>query len=762
MDKRKSKRIIKKIIVSGIVQGVGFRPFVYRVAKKHRVNGTVRNIGGIVEIIASSPEKEFQMFLADLQSNDSGSHEIKNIEISDLTAEDSVLQGFRIIESMQDEKISIIPPDLPVCRNCEKELFEEKDRRFRNPFISCMSCGPRYTIIEELPYDRKNTTMEEFEMCPSCNEEYIDPEDRRFHAQTISCDECGPYLIFRDNDGSEGETRVNYKQRNQESLRRAAAILKAGGIIALKGIGGYHFACSPFLEDAVSNLRMLKGREEKPFAVMFDSLASIEECCHAGEAEKKLLESKARPIVLLYVKEKRMSDAVGKGSMYCGAFLPYTPLQTLLLRECGPLIMTSANISCQPIIKDDEEMLALSSPYLAGVLYNKRGIVRSVDDSVAKVVDSEPQIIRRSRGYVPYPIFLKNRKDIQIFAAGGDLKAAFCLYYKGNAVVSQYFGDLGEHSILKEYEKSYVDLSRLLKVSPDIVLCDLHPNYHSSRFVKSLDNKIIYVQHHHAHIASVMAEHDLTNEKVIGIAFDGTGYGIDGNIWGGEFLVCEGSNFERTGHLEYTPIIGGDSSMKDAKKTAACFLINAGLTEYVEDERAGIIEAAVKNKINTHLTSSMGRLFDAVSAILEIGDKNTYEGECAINLEKEAFLAEKNKKSSGMLRFEIEENDGKIIIKTKSLLESLVRLKEKEDKGTLALSFHHAVSDMILAVCERIRNKQGISSVALSGGVFQNTFLTEEALKKLRLKDFDVYINKAVPPNDGCISLGQTFIGLMR
>ena len=577
MDNGKIKIIMKKITVHGIVQGVGFRPLVYRLAKKYRINGTVQNTGGLVDIIAQSSQQDFDDFLYDLKTDKSQGYEIINIEIEDIEdIEEKKFSEFKIIESSVNDEIAIIPPDLPVCPECQHELYIDINRRFHNPFISCMSCGPRFTIMEELPYDRHTTTMKDFDMCPDSLEEYTSPNNRRFHAQTVSCNNCGPYLIFND-------------LINEEALDEAIKVINAGGIVAIKGIGGYHFACSPFKEQTVENLRKLKGREEKPFAVMFPSLDSVREYCVVSKEEEELLESKAKQIVLLYAKENMMANSTNKDSIYCGAFLPYTGLQMMITASCGPLIMTSANISNQPIIKDDAEMLSIKSPFLCGVLYNTRRIVRSVDDSVAKVIDHKIQLTRRSRGYVPYPVFIsKSNKDLQIFAAGSDLKASFCLYRSGNAVVSQHFGDLEESTFLDEYKNSVQDLSHLLKISPDIAVCDMHPNYHSSKYAQSLGIPVIYAQHHHAHIASVMAEHNL-KERVIGVAFDGTGYGTDGNIWGGEFLVCEGADFNRFAHLKYTSILGGDQSMRDAKKTATCFLINQELNQYINDERSNII-----------------------------------------------------------------------------------------------------------------------------------------------------------------------------
>jgi len=783
MDKEQYQVVTKKVIVSGIVQGVGFRPLTFRVAGKHRIYGTVQNIGGMVEIITQSSQIDFNEFLYDLKTADCEGCEIINIEIKDfISPEAIVFTEFKIIESVANDEISIIPPDLATCDNCKNELHTKSNRRFNNPFISCMSCGPRYTIIEKLPYDRDNTTMVDFDMCPSCREEYTSPESRRFHAQTISCNDCGPYLIFDEVNDNEYNKKTrdlenidlednefeNRQLSNTQAFKKAVDIINAGGIIAVKGIGGYHFACSPFKEATVHNLRKLKGREEKPFAVMFESVQSIRQYCEVSNEEQMLLNSKARPIVLLYSDNKKMAKSTYKDSIYCGAFLPYTPLQIMLIEKCGPLIMTSANISNRPIIKEDNEMLSIRTPLLQGVLYNRRRIIRSVDDSVAKVFDGKAQLIRRSRGYVPYPVFLplndnlnNTNKNLRIFAAGGDLKAAFCLYNKGSAVVSQYFGDLEEKTVFDDYKESVEDLSHLLKIVPDIAICDLHPNYFSSRYVQTLGIPVIYVQHHHAHIASVMAEHNL-KERVIGIAFDGTGYGTDGNIWGSEFMICKGADYNRVAHLKYTPILGGDQSMRDAKKTATCFLLKAQLIQFINDDRSDIIEAALRNNINTVLSSSMGRLFDVIACLLGIQDENHYEGECASDLEREAVLAERHGILPQKMEFSIEQIEGMTEIDPLPVLESICKLRGHVDTGSLALGFHYAIADVVLNICEKIRHEQKIDLVAISGGVFQNTVLSKRVLKVLRDNKFHVYYNVSVPPNDGSISLGQTYVGLMR
>ena len=754
MDNGKEKETAVKIKVCGIVQGVGFRPLVYRTARELGLKGWVRNVGGDVEIVAQASKTALNQFLCDLKENKNQRYEILNMEMEEQPV--SELADFVITPSGDAKEISMIPSDLPVCRECLRELADQSDRRYGNPFISCMACGPRYTIIEDMPYDRDNTVMKDFPVCNKCKKEYTSPESRRFHAQTISCNDCGPYLLYQDNRQREAEELTD-----REALKKAIKVLVDGGIVAVKGIGGYHLVCSPFLETSVVRLRQCKGREEKPFAVMFHSVSEIKKYCNVSKEEEMLLTSKARPIVLLAMQEDHMAPSANKRSLYCGAFLPYTPLQHLLTEELGPLIMTSANASGQPIIREDKGMCSFSDPYLDGVLYHKRRIVRSVDDSVAKIVAGSPQLIRRSRGYVPYPVILQNQKSVkeEVFAAGGDLKAAFCLSHGVKAVVSQYFGDLEECSVMEEYKKSYKDLTHLLNITPKLAVCDLHPNYFSSRFTQSLMLPIIKVQHHHAHIASVMAEHGLEG-PVIGVAFDGTGYGTDGSIWGGEFLICKGKEFVRAAHLRPFPVLGGDQSMRDGKKTAVCYLHHAGLDSSFPDERKHLITAALDQKINTVLTSSMGRLFDAAASVLQIAQENRYEGECAILLEREAEIARREHIKPPSLPFLITKEDDILELDPRPFFEAAVNCRDKEKNGALALGFHHAAAQGIAEICEKLRGQYHTSDVALSGGVFQNTILTELTLTLLRERGFHVYVNRLVPPGDGGLSLGQIYLGI--
>ncbi|SHO53314.1 carbamoyltransferase HypF [Anaerocolumna xylanovorans] len=763
MDKGKKGNVIKRYLIYGLVQGVGFRPFVYSLAVRLGVDGSVCNLGGIVEIIAKAPGEVLNAFLGELKDNKGKDYEIHAVEEEDITEErfltEGNKEGFIIKSSAESLHTFSLTPDIGLCDKCAKEVLEKGNRRYHHPFISCAACGPRYTILEQTPYDRQTTVMREFPMCKTCEGEYTSKEDRRFHAETISCKACGPYLLWKDKKGGRSSDNP-CSTKGEDAFREALTALKNGGIIAVKGIGGYHYVCTPFSPETVKRLRLLKGREKKPFALCFPDINTVKEYAKVSMEEEKLLLDKAKPIVLLYEKRRKMAEEVSEESIYLGAFLPYTPIQLLLTKELGPLIMTSANESGKPIIRQDEEMLGVESGYLDGILYHQRKILRSVDDSVVRITMGKPQMIRRSRGYVPSPLLME-KSGADIFCAGGDLKAAFCFYKEGRAVLSQYFGDLEEYDILKEYENSYKDLKKLFSAEPKLAVCDMHPGYFSAEFARSLKLPLLQVQHHHAHIASVMAEHRLKG-KVLGIAFDGTGYGTDGNIWGSEFLICEGGDFTRAGHLRYTSLIGGDASLKDVKKIALCYLLQEGLEKALPDERTPLIRAALKCNTNTYLTSSMGRLFDGVSALLGICMENRYEAEAAILLEQEARKALINGAEPVSLQFAIKKEEEMYLLDPAPVLKSLVQLKETEGTGALALGFHYAVAEAVLTLCKEINRNQNINDIALSGGVFGNTLLLEKVKALLTESGFNVYRNESVPPGDGCISLGQAFIGLER
>ena len=736
----------KSILVLGVVQGVGFRPFVARLAEELGISGTVRNNNGIVEITAQGEDGAMGEFLCCLKSRQPPGADVA--QVLEQPVPEKRFDRFSIIASAADSgETPLIPPDLPICEDCLRELNDLADRRYGYPFISCVACGPRYSILESLPYDRCNITMQDFPMCPECETEYA-TETRRRHAQTISCHDCGPQLIFQ----SKGCV-----YHREEALVRGIEMLRSGAVLALKGIGGYQLATLPTDAAAVERLRRFKRRDKKPFAVMFPSMQSVRAVCAVSKEEADLLQSAARPIVLLNQTSKPFCDAVSSESRFLGAFLPYTGLHQQLTDACGPLVMTSANLTNEPILIHDEDLLMLEekSDCLDGVLYHTRRIVAPLDDSVARVICGKPQLIRRSRGYVPTPLFLEHRAQRPVFAAGGDLKACFCLMSGDRAYLSQYFGDMEEYEVTRAYRAGADRMERLFRVEPVLAACDLHPGYQTGRLAEQSGLPLVRIQHHHAHIASVMAEHRL--KSCIGAAFDGTGYGTDGAVWGGEFLLCRGAKMERAAHLSYVPLCGGDAAAKDAELTALCYLLAAGIP--AENPRAALVKAALENRVNTSESSSMGRLFDAVSAILHIRTKNTYEGECAIALENTAAAAQANRIQPYPLRLEITSECGMTELDQVGLLR---RIYDAFAAGTsaesLALGFHLAVARAVCNVFRAVCDNSGEHTAALSGGVFSNRLLTEECVKLLETAGFEVYLNSAVPCGDSGICLGQAWL----
>lgn len=748
----KKDQISYKITVFGIVQGVGYRPFVVRIAKECNVKGYVKNIGGIVEITAVSSREAMDSFVHRLELQKPPGADILKISKTEVDFEEYL--DFTILKSGDEKQVPIISPDLPTCKICEKELRTRGDRRYRYPFISCVSCGPRYSIIHKLPYDRCNVTMNHYPMCESCLEEYTNLDSRRCHAQTIACHDCGPSLIWSEKDS------INELVK-ESAFNKAVKIIKQGGIIALKDIGGYHLACLANDPKAVINLRNLKGREKKPFAVMFSDINQIQEYCIISEKEEQLLLSDARPIVLLRMKKDFSKEVCGE-SLDIGAFLPCNPLQILLTEECGPLVMTSANRSGEPIIIEDTKIKALikEDTLLDGILYHTRQILTPLDDSVLRVIGEKQVFIRRARGYVPLPILLKRRTLNITFAAGGDLKASFCLYYEDRAYLSQYFGDMEDLDVSDVYQKNRIRMEEMFQLSSEQVSCDMHPEYYTVKFAKQeamQHNKpLIEVQHHHAHVASVIAEHGIEG-KVLGIAFDGTGYGIDGAVWGGEFLLCEEDQMKRVGHLSYVTLCGGNEAAKNAGLVKNCYMIQEDLES--KDVEFSLIKAAINNKVNTFLTSSMGRLFDCVCAMLEIKDYNDYEGECAGLLENFALKAIEKKLKPYHMTFSIKKEHDIILASTEGfMLKIKEALKAGYEKEAIALGFHYAIVDMIEQVCEIVREEMEVNQIALCGGVFLNRILTNETINRLSNRNFKVYINEKVPIGDGGICLGQAYL----
>lgn len=753
--------ITEKIKIWGIVQGVGFRPFVAKVAKRLEMKGEVLNLGGLVQLTLTDTKPRIDAFLEALKKEKPGPAEI--VHISRTKIPGLVFSGFTIRHSeevtLAEEEAVMIPADLSICPDCLTEMNTPMDRRYRHPFISCMACGPRYTIIDRVPYDRENTSMVDFPMCPKCRREYTTLEDRRYHAQTISCHDCGPVMKIYSSVSSETRDFGNNTNRTDPNawVASATAILKAGGVIGFKATGGYNLMADPLSEAAVMALRKIKKREEKPFAIMFSSIDEIRHYCLVNETEESLLNSSAKPILLLTQRTDGRKTVESSKSRFIGGFLPAMGGQYLLLNAFGgPLIATSANFAGQPMISDDWEMRRMMErePLIQAIFYHDRDIRVSTDDSVVRVIDGQPQMIRRSKGYAPVPLYVEGGHG-RIFAAGPQLKNAFALSKGAYVYVSQFFGDLDGREIQKIYEDTLSWMSDLFDIKPQAVACDLHPRYTTTGIAEAYASKnklpLFRVQHHHAHVASVMAEHNLQG-KVIGVSFDGTGYGDDGKIWGGEFLLCEKGTFERAAHLRYIRMIGGDGSMKDARKSALSIVFHKtnqcdgigfdldlaeilqyarerntlGLEAETLDPETQVILKALEHDVNTIESSSMGRLFDGVSALLGICGFNQYEGQCAMLLEDAAHWAMKH--------------------------------PGQDRASDLALTFHHQVAATILSQCQRIRKETGVEQVALTGGVFQNKILMEESLSLLRKEGFEPYYNISVSPNDGGIALGQVYV----
>ena len=768
----------EKIVIKGLVQGIGYRPFVAELAEKCRVNGFVRNTAGVVTIVASGGERALEAFLLALKSGGPSGARVDQItsEETDFVS----FSDFRIEESKKEgdpAEIPYIPPDLPTCPSCVKQLLDASDRRYRHPFISCTACGPRYSVIEALPYDRSSITMEDFNICEACMEEYTQRGNIRRHAQTIACRECGPRLEFAEI--SDGAAAEEGRGGGEAALKSAVSLIKSGGILAVKDIGGFHLVCSPYEEKTVRALREIKGRERKPFAVMFADTDAVRRHCEISGEEEEELNASPRPVVLLRRAGRRQAafaPGVCGFSPDIGAMLPCNPLQILLIQACGELIMTSANSSGGPIITENRRMLdwmrgarARAKAVRLGVLQHDRRILTPLDDSVVRIVNKKCQIFRRARGFVPNPVRIKGvfelsggQKDFQLFAAGADMKSCFC-YTAGNlAYLSQHLGDLAEEKIADCYEAESARMRRLFGFLPTLTVTDMHPLYRSVGMAREADYETMAVQHHHAHIASVMAEHGLVG-NVLGVAFDGTGYGTDGAVWGSEFLLCRGAEMERLAHLGPMYLPGGDEGARNADAALYAALSSLAIEfprgiSWLDEEKYRLVKAAVLHRIHVVKSTSMGRLFDAVSALLDICHYNGYEGEAAIELE---YLAEKAKRAYP-LEIEIVQAEGKLCGNVGGLFRDLIRaVLNGVCREELARGFLHAVADFVTEVCVRLRGR-GVEAVALSGGTFQNRILLERVWESLLREGFSVYRNERVPSGDGGICLGQAYLGILK
>lgn len=702
-------RVQAKIV--GRVQGVGFRPTVYRYATQLGLAGFVRNDPQGVILEVEGDEQAVASFFDHLQHEPPRQAVITSVETHTVASRGD--QKFEVVESEQNGSAEVhISPDLATCDDCLRELNDPQDRRYGYPFINCTNCGPRFTIIHDLPYDRANTSMAGFAMCPPCDHEYHDPADRRFHAQPDACDKCGPRLSME--------------------ISEAVKLLRTGKVVAIKSLGGYHLACLP---EAAATLRARKHRPHKPFAVMFRDIAAIKRHCEVSEAEEAELLSVARPIVIL----KSKLSSVSPDSPTLGAFLPYTPIHHLLMQYFDALVMTSGNLAEEPIASDEAELPAVAD----AVLTHDRPIVHKCDDSVLRLVNGQRQFFRRARGFVPNAIRFADDCP-HILATGGEMKSTFCLARNGFAFLSQHIGDLKEYKTHEYFTDEIAEWQRLIRVTPVTVAHDLHPGYRTTRWTQAQSGKLIAVQHHHAHIASVMAEHNLHGE-VIGVALDGTGYGTDGTIWGGEFLVATRADFERVAHFKQYPLPGGEKAIEEPWRMAASVSLAEGLGG---DER---IQSMITNGFNSPLTSSAGRLFDAVSALLGLCDVATYEAQAAIRLEAAAD-------ASVTGHYPFDWRDG--VLDFGRTIRAL--LADRQQAGTAAARFQNTIVAGIVRVCESVREERGLKRVALSGGVFQNAWILSRSTAALRERGFEVFTNTLVPPNDGGLSLGQVAVAAER
>ncbi len=766
-----------RILIQGIVQGVGFRPFIYGQALQWGLGGFVLNDSMGVTIEVEGSGERLEGFLQALREKTPPLARIDTLSREVLLARNET--KFRIEHSQaSNERQALIAPDTTTCQDCLRELFDPQNRRYRYPFINCTNCGPRFTIIQNVPYDRAQTTMNVFPMCPECQAEYDDPLSRRFHAQPNACPVCGPRMQLLDEARREAV--------EGEPIALAARRLADGAILAIKGMGGYHLACDALHMEAVGQLRARKRREAKPFALMVPDLEAAQKLCVVSEAEARLLQSHRRPIVLLRKREDGLvALAVAPGYDTLGVMLPYAPQHYLLLAAFADivgdgrpvvLVMTSGNLSNEPIAYRDEDARHRLLGIANGMLTHNRDIHMRCDDSVARIVGDGEQFLRRSRGYVPEPIGLSFDCPVPIVACGGQLKNTYCLGKGRQAFVSHHIGDLENLETLQSFQEGIAHFEGLFGIRPEAIVYDLHPEYLATKY--ALDSGIerkIGVQHHHAHIASVLAEHQIAG-PVIGIAADGTGYGTDGAVWGCEIMSADLRGFERLAHLAYLPLPGGEQAVRQPWRMAATYLqqtygddflaLDIPFTRELDCKSWRTITQMIARQLNAPSTSSLGRLFDAIAALLGIRKQVAYEGQAAIELEVQADIhnAQIYPFSIGKIEHgKHGEHSEPAHLDVRPMIRAIVEeIQRGVAKERIAGSFHWTIAEMLAASCVRVREQTGLQTVALSGGVFQNRMLLERLLERLEEQAFQVYVNRRVPANDGGISLGQLAIAAAR
>ena len=776
-----TKQITKQIRVYGIVQGVGFRPTVSRHAMAWKICGNVSNKGPYVEIFAQGSREAVDGFISDIENKPPKRAAILKMNVEEVKNPPQYRQ-FDIIESEKTKGEIFVSPDIAICDECKEEMFDPSNRRYLHPFINCTCCGPRLTILDALPYDRERTSMKEFPMCTSCAAEYHDPATRRYDAQPVCCNDCGPevYLIGRE-------------ERGKDAITYTRKTIAEGGIVAIKGIGGFHLCCDATSEAAVSRLRTLKKRPMKPFAIMAKDLDTVRKICSVSENQEKILTGHQKPILLLDKKAEsgKLSPSVAPGNPKVGVMLPYAPVQLLLfqyddgIKMPDLLVMTSGNTSGAPICRDDQDAEAELAYLCDCMLSHNRKIRIRADDSVMDFYKGEPYMIRRSRGYAPLPSMISTEQKGQVLAIGGELKNSFCIGVDNRFYLSPYIGDLEDLRTVKALKETVGRMETLLEVEPTLAVCDLHPKYNSTMVAEEMELPLLKVQHHYAHILSCMAENDC-QEPVIGVSFDGTGYGTDGTIWGGEILLCDYRDFRRLGSIEPFVQVGGDASAKEGWRIAVSMIY--GITgdrekalelirnlELCTEQEAKVLFTMADRHINAVTSTSAGRLFDGVSAILGIRRSSTFEGEASMALE---FAAEKvhermkellpgtdgkdlDYRQDLVYKIDNDDENNRIILNTSELVKLLMDRKlHGENSDILAWIFHRGLADQI---CEAVRDSSettGVRKVALSGGVFQNRLLLEMVEEVLTKMGFTVLRHHLVPPNDGGIALGQAVYGM--
>ena len=774
-----------KVHITGIVQGVGFRPFVYNLAVSLNLKGWVKNTSAGVHIEVDGDQETLDIFLQKLRDDAPSLSRIDEFSASFRPA--SGFSSFDIIHSESvDGAFQPISPDVAICDDCLRELFDPTDRRYRYPFINCTNCGPRFTIIQDIPYDRPFTTMAGFPLCPDCEREYKDPTNRRFHAQPVACAVCGPKVwLEMQNAEVGGQNTEGRRQKaeggiqNDEAVVETQRLLAEGKIVAIKGLGGFHLACDATNASAVTELRTRKLRVDKPFALMMPDLETIEQHCFVSDEEKALLTSPAHPIVLLKKKpESTIVEEVSPKQDWLGVMLPYTPLHYLLFSNqhspISALVMTSGNLSEEPIATDNAEARERLANLADAFLMHDRDIHVRCDDSVVRVFSEQSPItnhqlpitypIRRSRGYSPFPVKLPFEVP-PLLATGSELKNTFCLTNGNYAFLSHHIGDMENYETLKSFEQGVEHFERLFRVKPVAIAHDMHPNYLATRYALERAERenlpTFAIQHHYAHVAACMAEHGLS-EPVIGVSFDGTGYGDDGAIWGGEFLVADYKSYQRAAHLEYFPLPGGDAAIKKPARAALALLWSLGMDwddalesvkEFCAEDQV-VLRVQLEKKINTPMTSSMGRLFDAVSALAGVRQKVNYEGQAAIEFEAMVDSAE-----AGHYAFGVESGQ----VRVRSVVEALVKdVMAGVSTSKISARFHHGLAEAVRETVQKIHGETSLRKVILSGGVWQNLTLLRRTLSLLREDGFEVYIHREVPTNDGGLSLGQAAIAAFR